>query len=282
MAAGGQLHLPTATFEELCALPGVGPALARRILDYRLCQPLAAVDDLAAVPGMTAALLARLRGHLSVEGPDCVPPGESPPAPEAESPPEGGTSGAAPAPSEAGPGERPTAFSADENWPRSYGGVNPAVLFGEAETALVTDSPAPDEAATPLDRGRAALLVGSGALLGTLLTLSLLYTLNQGLYYVPRQEWERAVVQPLATMEAETAALGARVEHLEAATTAFESSLAATDRRVQALEDASTQVEELQASLGTIQSDVEAVQTRADQFGSFLEGVRSALEDLVP
>jgi competence protein ComEA len=52
---------------ELRALPGIGPALARRIVDSRRAQgPFLAVDELRRVKGIGPQTLARLRGRLEV------------------------------------------------------------------------------------------------------------------------------------------------------------------------------------------------------------------------
>lgn len=60
------LDLNRATLDELARLPGVGPVLARRILDTRdALQRFAAVDDLVRVRGLGRAKLERLRPFVS-------------------------------------------------------------------------------------------------------------------------------------------------------------------------------------------------------------------------
>ena len=69
-AAGGPdgpLDLNTATLAELDTLPGVGPVLAQRILDWRTEHGrFAAVDQLSDVPGIGDARLAQLRDLVRV------------------------------------------------------------------------------------------------------------------------------------------------------------------------------------------------------------------------
>lgn len=57
------LNLNTATLEQLDALPGIGPATAQKILDYRQAHgPFRAVSDLDAVPGIGPGRLEQLKG----------------------------------------------------------------------------------------------------------------------------------------------------------------------------------------------------------------------------
>ena len=65
----GRLRLDLATAEELTSLPGIGPALAGRIVATREEAPFRTVEDLLRVKGIGAKTLERLRPHLSVESP---------------------------------------------------------------------------------------------------------------------------------------------------------------------------------------------------------------------
>lgn len=60
--AAGPVNLNTATLAELDTLPGVGPVLAQRILDWRDRDgPFTSVEDLDAVSGIGPAMMERLR-----------------------------------------------------------------------------------------------------------------------------------------------------------------------------------------------------------------------------
>lgn len=61
----GQVPINTATLEQLDSLPGIGPALAARIIQYREEHgPFKSIDDLLNVRGIGPALLAKIRDHI--------------------------------------------------------------------------------------------------------------------------------------------------------------------------------------------------------------------------
>ena len=65
-AAGAPLDLNRATAEELTRLPGIGPALAGRIVAWRERHgPFPRPDSLLAVPGIGPTLLKRLEGRIA-------------------------------------------------------------------------------------------------------------------------------------------------------------------------------------------------------------------------
>lgn len=60
------LNINRATLNQLVALPGIGPVLAARIVDYRAAHgPFAKVDDLVAVSGIGPSRLADLRPYVT-------------------------------------------------------------------------------------------------------------------------------------------------------------------------------------------------------------------------
>lgn len=61
------VNINTASAEELVSLPGIGPALAKRIVEHRQAHgPFNKVDDLQAVKGIGPKLLGRIRDRLTV------------------------------------------------------------------------------------------------------------------------------------------------------------------------------------------------------------------------
>jgi competence protein ComEA len=67
LAPDNPTPLNSATLGDLEALPGIGPAKAAAILQYREQNgPFTAIEELARVPGFGAAAVARLRNRVSI------------------------------------------------------------------------------------------------------------------------------------------------------------------------------------------------------------------------
>ncbi len=65
--ATGIMNINQANFEELQSLPGIGPSLAREIMDYRARHgPFASVDELTGVSGIGEKTVASLREWVRV------------------------------------------------------------------------------------------------------------------------------------------------------------------------------------------------------------------------
>ena len=68
-AAAAAVNLNTATKDDLVALPGIGPAKAQAILDYRNQHgPFRSVDDVRKVKGIGEKLFLQIKPELSLTG----------------------------------------------------------------------------------------------------------------------------------------------------------------------------------------------------------------------
>ena len=63
----GSVRINSASAEELEVLPGVGPALAQRIVNERSKGHFTSADDLLRVPGIGKAKLEKLRSYVEVD-----------------------------------------------------------------------------------------------------------------------------------------------------------------------------------------------------------------------
>lgn len=61
------VRINSASADELQQLPGIGPALAKRIVETRSRGRFASVEDLLRVPGIGKAKLAKLRDYVEVD-----------------------------------------------------------------------------------------------------------------------------------------------------------------------------------------------------------------------
>jgi competence protein ComEA len=75
LTLGMQLNLNRATADDLTAIPGLGPALARRIIDYRTAHgPFKKIADLIEVSGIGPQNLPKLQPYLGLGGPEALAP----------------------------------------------------------------------------------------------------------------------------------------------------------------------------------------------------------------
>jgi competence protein ComEA len=64
----GQININTATMAELEQLPGVGPAIAERIVTYRKDNPFKQRNQIMRIKGIGEKTFAKIKDYLVVEG----------------------------------------------------------------------------------------------------------------------------------------------------------------------------------------------------------------------
>ena len=61
------ININTASEKELDALPGIGPAIARKIVEHRSTQPFTKIEDIMLVKGIGKKKFAKLKELITVE-----------------------------------------------------------------------------------------------------------------------------------------------------------------------------------------------------------------------
>ena len=285
-----QINPNTADLDSLRQLPGVGPALAQRILEGR---PYMSSDDLRRVPGFGPVLLARLAPLLSFAEIEPGGKGSSASPPPELAPPETGA--------EAGHDVQAGVAGAQE-------AASEAPTEGRAEGSLMPEEAEKVEAkaATPPASGTETsvaksptshysrsetltLVVGSAvasALVSILGTLLILTGIN-GTLDVNRHRTVRAmqadltaIKEDLSAMTNEMASAKARLDALQGLTgrmTAVETKVGEQD---EALAAALGEIEAMQSTVDEVTQQMGSLVTRVDRFSRFLDGLGRVLADL--
>ena len=66
-AAMEKINLNTATLEQQTQLPGVGPALAKRIIDYRTEHPFKSIDEVKQVKGIGDSKYEKIKNLITIQ-----------------------------------------------------------------------------------------------------------------------------------------------------------------------------------------------------------------------
>jgi len=299
-AAPPKVDLNTADATTLITLPGIGPALAERILAYRETRgPFLAPEELLAVPGIGAKVYAGLaeRLTLSLPAPEAVTDadsaavapsfvGEAPPPAEApalpENPPAGPLLLADEEPALPAPPPAPRPEPAPQPAPRP-----------EPVPQAPPAPPAPPAAPAPRAEKRSgwgwlgwvsAVFVGS--ILGMIFSLLVLTGINGTLnttYHPAIMDLQNQAADLAArqeTLQGEVSGLRQRLDRLEGLTTRMER----TEAAVKALDgDVSTLREEitaLGAATDVLTEQIATVEARTVKAETFFQRLQALLTEL--
>jgi len=263
-----EVDLNRATAEELEAIPGIGPTLAQRVIEYRREKgAFLSVEEVVAVPGIGPALYARIADRL------IATPPEAEPAEEAVS-----------------IAEEEVAEVLEEAPVEEVEMEAGPVAEEAAATPLVQPQPAP----APAVRGPSwAWTVLMGAALGIICTLLILSAINGSLalrsapVITSLQDWTAALGEDLGALHGEVTDLRQRLEMLEGLPErmdAVEEEVTGLHEAVEGLHaavgDLNQQVEALDSRVEAAEEDLATMQAHAEQVTTFFERLQSLLFDV--
>jgi len=285
-----QINPNTADLDSLRQLPGVGPALAQRILEGR---PYMSLDDLRRVPGFGPVLMARLAPRLSFAE---IEPGgmgsSASPPPELALPEAGAEAGQdvqeAAAGAQEAASEAPAEGSAEG--PSMHAEVEKVEAKAATPPASGTETSVAKSPTSHYSRSETlTLVVGSAVasvLVSILATLLVLTGIN-GTLDVNRHRTVRAmqadltaIKEDLSAMTNEMASAKARLDALQGLTgrmTAVETKVGEQD---EALAAALGEIDAMQSTVDEVTQQMGSLVTRVDRFSRFLDGLGRVLADL--
>lgn len=242
-----RVNLNTADRGALTTIPGIGLALAERILAHReQSGPFTAPEDLLAVNGIGPALLASIADRIAVTGP--AEPVEA--APES----------AAGKSSDAG---SPPATSPARTWTEEAHVSSAETTTEQAAAPVIPESVRKRLSALRLDF--------ASAVLGALLALLAIAGLNGGSLILNQQP---QVVQLLDRADA----LDARADRLESDVSSLRTRLEALEGLTRRVDQAQAAVGELEAAVKAAQSGLSGLETRVDGLRDDVQAARLAAD----
>jgi competence ComEA-like helix-hairpin-helix protein len=254
------IDVNTAGVETLSQLPGIGPAMAERIVAAR---PFASLDDLQRVSGLGPVSLERLRSRLTLSE---VVPAEGAEVATETAPPE---EGAAPPEEEAAPAVEDTPPPQEEEPQPLAEEVPVAAKALPEETLPPEEEPAPREEPAPVTRAQAFWLAfGAGLLafvLAIAMTLAILTVVNGGLQFADR---------------ADVADISRQMDALNRQATTLDQDLAGVRTRLDNLERLSGRLEAVEEASTQLQADVEAMGTTVDAVGELADALDEEMDEL--
>jgi competence ComEA-like helix-hairpin-helix protein len=258
------IDLNAATVTDLQQLPGIGPALAVRIVDYRdQVGGFAAPTDILAVTGIAQTTYDSIADRLTV-GPIEPPPPPEPQAVEVEAGPE-----PEPVAEEEPLQPEPEPVAEEEPFEPVSEPVEEEAPEAELQPAEAVvqpprgpEPPLVEVVSAQVGWGRFLLMGLLSILIGAATTLAILYFLNGTLDF----------------QTASTRALRAEAYRLDGELETLRSQMSQIESELASLQDLVPQVEELQASVRTMSRDLEATQAELDSAVQELQAVQESID----
>ena len=302
-----KVDLNTASADELAQLPGIGPKMAKRIVEYReTVRSFEEPEELMAVPGIARETYRRLADRLTVS-PAAQPPveevkprptieeveerihtmkteieavstallgtppgeGEKPLAEEEESPP----------PTEPEPLVKEERIEAEKPPPREP--PPPREVPPEARPPAATPPPAPSAWRGGFTWLAAASLIG--AVMGAILALLVIggingtLDLNQGAAVMELRAEADRLSREAGALQTDVDGLRERLDALEGLTGRLDSAERDIEDLDSGLAEAQADIAALNAQAEALGKDIATVRAAADRFNAFLDGLRDLL-----
>jgi competence ComEA-like helix-hairpin-helix protein len=307
------VNLNTAEREELMTLPGVGPAIAERILENR---PFTSIEDLQRISGIGSSFVEGIRAMVTVNndnspaGAPAGEPDEATPAQITAEPQESPVEiGLVEADQESEPDaqfEAKQEILSMEEAPEAEPG-EPAPESGAVEEVFTVPegqkpgpqaefappSPQPTTTAQPTAVTRSQALwmaVGTGFLalvMAFILSLGVLAIINGGLRFVSPADLNAlghkvdGVTTQTQLLQQDLDGLRSRVNNLEGLSGRVSTVEGQVKQLRTDLDDASQQVQQINQQLTQVSSDIKDLQTQTGRFQGFLDGLKSLLNQVM-
>ncbi len=272
------VDLNSATTEELETLPGIGPTLAGRVVEYReTVHPFEEPVEIAAVPGISERMYRDLADRLTVTVPSAVK-----------------TEGDEAVDETSAVSEAATAVEGDSAEPPDDETGEP---YGDEAEVSLAEEPQDESPSVPPSRSKAGLFSGDvgwiwlwsallGGLLGMIFALVVLVGINGSLVIgnSPAVREMRGQVDGLAadldSLRGQTDGLRRRLDNLEGLTARMEQVESAVDDLHAKTDRLEQRTDVLEEELVAVSDEIAEIQAQTERFTTFLVQLQLLLDDI--